>query len=97
MVTEADDREPDELSGMSGPEFVVLFQGYDAVCAVGIFGGCTASDSEEERMETIAIWKHDLSISLYGWEWVKLDSLMRRAKVCGRSRHGTVRDPDRTT
>lgn len=96
MVTEADDREPNELSGMSGPEFVVLFQGYDAICAVGIFGGCTASDSKEERMETIAIWKHDLSISLYGWGLVKLDSSMSRAKVCGRSGHGTIRDPDRT-
>lgn len=67
------------------------------MCAVGIFGGCTASDSKEERMEMIAIWKHDLSISLYGWGWVKLDSSMSRAKVCGRSGDGTGRNPDRTT
>lgn len=51
MVTEADDREPDNLSGMSGPEFVVVFQGYNVIHAVGIFGGCKAPDIKEERME----------------------------------------------
>lgn len=59
--------------------------------------GDAQPDSEEERMEIIAIWKHDLSISLFGWGWVKLDSSMRRAKVCSRSGDGTVRNPDRTT
>lgn len=40
-MTEADDKGPDELSGMSGLGFLALFQGYNAISAVGVFKGNT--------------------------------------------------------